>query len=444
MLFLTEAARALGRSVRAFVKDGRASVAPVSVFVVIGAVGLSAITIDGNTVRNTRLKLAAAADASALAGVKAVAMGYGPSTAAIALAERNLPPADYGNVLPPPNVELGTWNPATGAFVPGGANPGAVRVTMEMSAANGNPLPLSLASVLGLTSADVTASAVATTMLKPLCVLALDPYGLGIRLEQNNDVFASHCTIWSNARHTESIAVMSSIGQFDTGVARPCAAGKYYGDPADFSAPPYEDCAEKADPLASHPLPSAGGCLETNVIVKPNESRVFTPGTYCKGITIKPNAEENGRSITFLPGVYVFKGGNLHINNNNEISGDDVLFHFTEGSGFIAESDVEMRLTGRTSGTYAGLVITQDKENPGTFDIRSNTDFFLDGVVYLPASTLTLGADTHVATASPWIALIVKDLQMIANADVTFNVDQDVSSVPYPPVLTQMFTTLVR
>ena len=307
-------------------EDTRAAFAPVSAFIILGAFGVFAITIDGNTVRNARLELSAVADASALAGVKALAANGSPADDAIALARQNLPPAKYGEVLTAPNVEVGQWNAATKVFTVGQSGANAVRVTLELSAENGNALPLSMAGVLGFNTADVSATAIATMMERPLCVLALDDAGYGVSLEQNNDLTAADCTVWSNADHSQSIAITGSSSFFDTGSTKACAAGLVYADPADISIMPHQNCAEKPDPLANHVLPVDGGsCLETNLRILANEVYTFSPGVYCGGVTIQPNAGENDVPLTFQPGVYVFAGGDLHIRNNNEIAaGKDI------------------------------------------------------------------------------------------------------------------------
>lgn len=242
--------------------------------------------------------------------------------------------------------------------------------------------------------------------------------------------------------------MIHSSGQVHTGLVRPCAAGGVYGDTADFSAFPIRDCAQKADPLANAPLPIPGACdYNQKIQVLPKQGATFNPGVYCNDIEIRPNAEgETANSpIVFNPGVYIFKGGEFHINNNNEIEGHNVLFHFTEGASWIVESNVEADLTGLQSGAYAGLVVSRSRTDPGgEFDIRANTDFDLEGVVYLPRSTLGIGADTHLSINAPWVAFIVKGFRQYANSDIHLNIDFNLSNMPYPPELEQMFTTLVR
>ena len=58
----------------------------------------------------------------------------------------------------------------------------------------------------------------------------------------------------------------------------------------------------------------------------------------------------NALPLTFAAGTYIFKDGNLHINNNNEIYGQDVHFHFAGDSNWIVEANAEIWLTGREAG----------------------------------------------------------------------------------------------
>lgn len=408
---------------------------------VTGIVGISAVVIDGNEVRNARISLQSVADIAALVGAKEVAFKRQPAAAAIASTETNLPPQKYGNVLRFNDVEMGEWNAASRQFTAASVSTAdAVRVTLDRTQDNGNPVNLNLAEVLGFVEADVTASAIAVLNLRPMCILALDPNGAGIRLEQNNDIFASDCTIWSNATHNQSIAAMKTSGQFSTGPLAPCAAGQAFGTPGDFSAFPRENCQQKADPLAARSLPSgAVGCDFNNITVKANETRIFTPGVYC-GVTIKPNADP----LTFQPGQYIFKDRDFLIRQNNEIYGQDVHFHFVGTAGWIVNSNVEAYLGGRESGPLAGFVNSAARNSTGTFTIEANSDFGLEGVVYLPNNTLGIGADTHMSVTAPWAGFVVKDLVMWANADITIHLNDLASDVPMPAELKQLFTTLVR
>ena len=79
-----------------------------------------------------------------------------------AFAGYNMPPAQYGTVVPSTNVTLGTWNATSNTFTSGGVNPNAVQVTAVNTTANGNAVPLYFGSIWGKPTTDMTATAVAS------------------------------------------------------------------------------------------------------------------------------------------------------------------------------------------------------------------------------------------------------------------------------------------
>jgi putative Flp pilus-assembly TadE/G-like protein len=144
-------------------------------------VGLFSLAVDMSYVLQTRDMLQIAAESAALASAsnRTVIQNNLPcssgtsSVCGIAqqYAAYNMPTAQYGNVLPAANILVGKW--ASGcsgstcftSTVPVGtscATCNAVKVTTQMATANGNALPLFFAQLIGLTSVNLTASAVAT------------------------------------------------------------------------------------------------------------------------------------------------------------------------------------------------------------------------------------------------------------------------------------------
>jgi hypothetical protein len=87
-------------------------------------------------------------------------------TAAQTFAKANMPTATYGTVVPAANVVLGNWNSSTQTFTSlatsGGSAPNAVQVTGLNTAANGNAVKTIFAGIFGISSKDLTSSAVAS------------------------------------------------------------------------------------------------------------------------------------------------------------------------------------------------------------------------------------------------------------------------------------------
>ncbi len=112
----------------------------------------------------------AAALAAAAKLASYYASGTNSDTAVVAAAQTiggaNMPSASYGAVVPASAVVLGNWNAARGSFTSlaesGLASPNAVRVQGLSTTANGNPIGLLFAGIVGRATMDFTATAVAS------------------------------------------------------------------------------------------------------------------------------------------------------------------------------------------------------------------------------------------------------------------------------------------
>ena len=149
-------------------------------------VAFTALAIDMSYAYWTRTQLQHAASAAALAGASQLNDPTDASAAAkaeaILYADGNLPTGLHGTTLVAADVTLGNWDPDTRTFTPmtqssgvGNAcdnpapqesNPNcltidAVQAVTRKAQANGNPLNLFLASVIGLAQTDINTSAIA-------------------------------------------------------------------------------------------------------------------------------------------------------------------------------------------------------------------------------------------------------------------------------------------
>ncbi len=150
--------------VRTFFSNRDGSILPVAVLFFTVILGMGALAVDGTRGYLLRDQFQVVADAAALAGASVVSDD--PITAnsvAVEFANKN-GPAAYGNVVDTSDVEIGTWNSDTHTFTAGGADPNAVQVTASMLQADGNGMQTAFASLFGLNTFDVTASAVAAQL----------------------------------------------------------------------------------------------------------------------------------------------------------------------------------------------------------------------------------------------------------------------------------------
>lgn len=139
----------------------RGSVVVLAAFLLLVVFAMVAFAIDVGYILHVNTELQRTADACALAAVRRLPGRAEAVLAAQHSANRNK--GTEGPELRVSNVEFGTWDPDTATFRPQRKfrSPNAVRVTVERSAANGNPLRLFFAPVLGTSHTDVSATAIA-------------------------------------------------------------------------------------------------------------------------------------------------------------------------------------------------------------------------------------------------------------------------------------------
>jgi len=132
----------------------------------VGITGLAVDTTDG--LRNKTM-LQATADASALAGAIKLPVASAAVATAISYSDSNMPVEEYGDVLQPGDVEVGTWDTSTHSFSAGGLLPDAVRVQLHQTVENANAVPVNFLRIVGLTTWDVNVEAVAQRFI-PKCL----------------------------------------------------------------------------------------------------------------------------------------------------------------------------------------------------------------------------------------------------------------------------------
>jgi Flp pilus assembly protein TadG len=123
----------------------------------------AAAAFDMGSAYVTRTVLQNTADSAALAGASALPDTNLAQARALVAADANMPASRHGNVLVTSDILTGNWNSTTRVFSPGGTPLNAVEIVTRRSQANGNALPAIFAMMIGKTSFDVVARAVATT-----------------------------------------------------------------------------------------------------------------------------------------------------------------------------------------------------------------------------------------------------------------------------------------
>ena len=174
----------------------------------VGITGLAVDTTDG--LRNKTM-LQATADASALAGAIKLPVASAAVATAISYSDSNMPVEEYGDVLQPGDVEVGTWDPSTHSFSAGGLLPDAVRVRLHQTVENANAVPVNFLRIIGLTTWDVKVEAVAQRFIPECLKDGLVARGI-VDISSNNTFVKEICL------HGQQGVEMQNHNYFESGV----------------------------------------------------------------------------------------------------------------------------------------------------------------------------------------------------------------------------------
>lgn len=261
---------------------------------------------------------------------------------------------------------------------------------------------------------------------RSLCVMGLSSGGVAVEVRGQSSIRANGCTVHANSTGTQSLSVLQRARVSAAGI---CIAGGYRGAESAVEPSPTVDCPEREDPLLARPRPRAGVCDHTNRTLQSGQGETWSPGVYCGGMTA-----ENGARLTLAPGVYVVKGGTVKVDNASALVGDGVTLFLTGGARLDIRTASQLSLKAPASGPTAGMLIFGDASAPSAMahQMLSQDAPMLLGTIYLPESTLQIGANRPVADQSPWTAIVAGRVQIAGAAAVVLNSRFDETPVPLP------------
>ena len=160
---------------------------------------------------------------------------------------------------------------------------------------------------------------------------------------------------------------------------------------ASFSPTPTTGAAVMADPLASLAEPSTSALTNYgSESLSGNSSATIKPGIYSQ-ITVSGNG-----TLTMNSGVYIIEGGGFTVSGNASVAGSGVMI-VNAGSKYPATGGTygSITLTGNgsynlsppTTGTYAGIVFFQTRDNSKALSLSGNAAG-MTGTVYAPDAQL--------------------------------------------------------
>jgi Putative Flp pilus-assembly TadE/G-like len=246
--------------------------------------------------------------------------------------------------------------------------------------------PTFFVKIAGVNSATVTARAVAYLSGNlQNCVYALGT-GTGGITNNGGDVSAPGCGIISN--HNLHTTGGGSITAREIGVE-----GKVTGSGGN-NPTPKTGIVPAADPLSYLQPPATGGCLAGGAgNVNGTVPVTLNPGNYCGGISIKGTQD-----VTLNPGVYTITGGGLTFAGSGIVSGTGVTFYIGASGGTVSLNGPPnpitqtVNLSAPTTGGDAAILFYQDPGNTSMATINGTPNSKLEGALYFPSATLTIGA----------------------------------------------------
>lgn len=378
--------------------------------------GLAALTVDFTNGHRARSALQEAADGAALA----------------AASELRLRSTSESSV----NAAAAAY---VGANMPAGAHlRGVQAATLDDRSGVRVRVSASFSSVMGRMFRDeeYVAQVEAVARLSggtPLCALALEELqGNAVYLNRRARILAPECAVVSNSASARGIVVRDS-SQLNSLMV--CSAGGLVGDSDNFENEPLSDCPAIPDPLAGRPEPAAaaGGC-DFAAVVQVIGVRTLSPGTYCGGIVVLPNA-----TLTLQQGVYVMRGGPLIVMNRGSLVGEHVGFYF-DGNLAIMRFEPQSRidLSAPRAGDMAGFLFFSSRAPLGgalnlrRFVIGSNDARTLLGTIYLRDGILEVNARRPIADRSAYTVVVARRIEVTSGPDLVLNADYDSTDIPVP------------
>ncbi len=286
--------------------------------------------------------------------------------------------------------------------------------------------------VMHLTGTQLTTVSVKATAKMtggaPVCVVGLEENANGtIEMDKSARLSAPGCAVYSNSKMPNGLFAKNSATLVANFICS--AGGKSSPGPGSFSPTPRTDCPVLPDPLMSRPMPAAGGCTATNLVVAGTTLNLM-PGTYCGGVTIG-----TGAIVSLASGTYIFKDGPLLVKDGGSLSGVNTSLYFTGANAllnFAPNSTVS--LTAPKSGDMAGILIAEDRRNPvgNAFEIHSNNARNLLGTIYLPQGRLHVAANNPVSDQSAYTIIVARRFTLSEGPTMVLNTNYGATDIPVP------------
>ncbi len=284
---------------------------------------------------------------------------------------------------------------------PNAGNPKAVSVELS------EDIPRLFTSIYSQRPVKVNSRAVSLyTNPAFACVLALAPNASSaLKASGSTSVTLTDCDTASNSMANDAFDMQGSAG-YTTDCVHTVGYAQPTGGLTLTDCPEIDELAAiTPDPYKDVPMPAVeGSCHPKNVgknhgitTVKPNHNHSSYPTSglksyrFCNGLQVK------GR-VHFESGIYIIEGGDFSANAGANITGDNVMFFFTNGAASKLNGSADLNMTPPNAGTYSGILFFGDRGEP-TIDHHvnggSNSEF--TGAIYFPSQHVIYNGNAGVA-----------------------------------------------
>jgi hypothetical protein len=324
--------------------------------------GLVGVATDVGLLFHFKRNLQIAADGAAIAG--ALQLKLNPATvssAATASAAKN-------------GVASGVTVNNPPASGPHSGNAAYVEVIITQSE------PLFFARVLGLTSMNVAARAVATNGASNGCMYTLGTSGTDILMNGNVDLTAASCSIIDDSSNGSQALLANgnvTLAARSIGVV----GGVLNNGGNSITPTPVSGIVPVSNPLASLTAPvNPGGCVSRTV----QSNTTLTPGCYSSLVI-------NGTpTVTLNAGVY-YMTGSVTVNGAPTVNGTGVTIYLASSSAsFIDNGNTTLNLSAPTSGALDGILFYQNPSDTNMLTINGSSTSSLKGIFYAPTANLVV------------------------------------------------------
>ncbi|HUP03146.1 MAG TPA: hypothetical protein VMU19_04110 [Bryobacteraceae bacterium] len=281
---------------------------------------------------------------------------------------------------------------------------GVANVAYWASATVSETTPLWFGAVLGKTAfaPAVTSTAVIISSSGGGCVYTLGQTGTDIAIT-GSAILSSGCGVYVDSNSGSAVSIVGT-GQINTsGGSKTTIVGNYSIVGTGSISAPVTGAARVDDPFASDmpATPPQGSCEPTAQFVG-SSTWTIPAGTYCNSVSVTGTGH-----LILTSGTYVLKAG-FSITGGATITATGPVTLYVLGGSISWTGNPIVTLTAPNSGTYNGILIWQAAADAAAGTMTGGATLQLNGVVYMPGAGLSYcggGATTSTTIVSKTLTL---------------------------------------